>query len=159
MQAKFTRCIYKICRGAPLSAAGVGWQNFVLPIWRVLRRQARGPFGSINGEFRSPERPPFWPAKKEAKSRLEPTVLRTPYSPLDCVVLIPARGDREDCRSHPGRYALLRWSSPPFCPNEQRLLRWGWAALCFCACYGRAVSLRCAKPIEYHSPPNHRRSP
>ena len=37
----------------------------------------------IFGAFRSTERPPFWSAKKEGKSRLEPTVLRTPLSPLE----------------------------------------------------------------------------
>ncbi len=58
--------------------------------------------------FRSPERPPFWSAKKEGKSRLEPAVLRTPFSPLYCILLSPARGCRKDLITRPGRYALLR---------------------------------------------------
>ncbi len=71
-------------------------------------------------------------ATKYPKRRLEPAVLRTPLSPLECVLLSPARGRREDGLSRLGRYALLRRSTKVFHPNEQRLLRREWGRLPVC---------------------------
>ncbi len=81
---------------------------------------------------RRPARAPFLTQEKGRKVRLEPTVLRTPFSPLDCLLLSPARGHRGDRQSCPGRYALLRRNTKVFHPHQQRLLRWGGAD-CQCA--------------------------
>ena len=60
----------------------------------------------------------FWHGPKGPKNPSKnPWFLGISFSPLECAFLLPARGCREDCRTRPGRYALLRQDTLHFlCP-------------------------------------------
>ena len=84
---------------------------FIFIMWGVFRTSgARGFFAAFSGR----EIPPLGAGyfvlggKVPKAPPKNPWFLGTSLSPLRCAVLSPAHGHREDSRTRPGRYALLR---------------------------------------------------